>query len=49
MKMEAPLILTATEKIEAAEAYIKSEIITTGKVLGSDSLISNKAVKDIFY
>lgn len=49
MSMEAPLILTATGKTNAVEAYVKTEAITTGNVLGSDALISTEAVNEIFF
>ena len=46
--MNAPLILTATGKDSAAAAYTKSLDITSGFVLGGPTLISDKAVKNIF-
>lgn len=49
MNMDAPLILTATGKTDAAEGYVKSEGIIKGNVLGGDDLISNEAVNDIFF
>ena len=48
MSFDAPLILAATKTIAPAEDYVDANYITTGKVLGGDSLISNAAVNKIF-
>ena len=48
MSMDAPLILTATDKEVKAAEYILGENISTGIVLGGSSLISDNAVRIIF-
>lgn len=47
-KLNAPLILTSTEKTDVAEAYVGGNEIEAGIVLGGESLISNGAVNVIF-
>lgn len=44
----APLILTQTNKTDAAKAYVQGEGIKTGAVLGGAGLISDEATKDVF-
>ena len=46
--MDAPLILTSTEKATAADNYAEAFSIRTGKVLGGEKLISDAAAKEIF-
>ena len=46
--LNAPLILTTTEKTDTAEKYVHDYEINKGKVLGGESLISNGAVNVIF-
>lgn len=46
--INAPLILTATGKEAVAVVYTNRENIQTGYVLGSDDLISDNAVKNVF-
>ena len=46
--LNAPLILTTTDKTDTAEKYVSTYEITKGKVLGGESLISNGAVNVIF-
>ena len=46
--MKAPLVLTASGKESAAAAYAKEQNITSGVILGSSGLISDKAVRTIF-
>ena len=46
--LKAPLILTMTKYEEQAVAYAKEAGITTGLVLGGDTLISDEAVRAIF-
>ena len=48
-KMNAPLILTAEGKIEAAEEYVRENNIHSGKVLGGDGVLPNEAIKEIFH
>lgn len=48
MSMNAPLILTATDKQEAAAGFMNLHDIGTGIVLGGDTLISDEAVKEIY-
>lgn len=48
MQMNAPLILTATKKVNAAVSYVNEYNIVGGKVLGGESLISDAAVRKIF-
>ena len=46
--LKAPLILTMTKYESQAVAYAKEAGITTGLVLGGDTLISDEAVRAIF-
>ncbi len=46
--MNAPMILTATGKEDAAAAYVNQQGITSGYVLGGAALISDEAVKTVF-
>ena len=46
--LKAPLILTMTKYEAQAVAYAKSAGITSGLVLGGDTLISDEAVRSIF-
>ena len=46
--LNAPLILTTTEKTDTAEKYVSTYEFNKGKVLGGESLISNGAVNVIF-
>ena len=46
--MDAPLILTMTNYESTAMAYIQSNNITAGTVLGSSKLISEDSVQMIF-
>lgn len=46
--LNAPVILTATEKEDAAAAYMNQQGITSGYVLGGEKLISDEAVKTVF-
>lgn len=48
MSLNAPLILTATGKTDAAEAYMSENGVGVGLVLGGESLISNRAVNKMF-
>lgn len=48
MVMNAPLILTATNKTTVADAYIENNRISAGTVLGGVGLISDEAVTEIF-
>ncbi len=48
MTMDAPLILTKTDKQAAAKAYVQANNIKSGAVLGGASLINDKTAKDIF-
>lgn len=48
MAMDAPLILTATEKEDAAETYMTEFKINYGVVLGGEGLINNKSANMIF-
>lgn len=48
MSLDAPLILTATEKETAAVSYMTEKEISSGYVLGGESLISDNSVKTLF-
>lgn len=46
--LNAPLLLTADGKEDAAAAYVSSQNMTSGYVLGGESLISDETVNTIF-
>ena len=46
--MDAPLILTADGKTEAAAAYVTDYAIASGYVLGGEGALSNQTVLDVF-
>ena len=46
--LNAPLVLTMTTEITAADKYIQTDKITSGYVLGGEKLISDDAVRTIF-
>lgn len=48
MSMDAPLILTASGKEEAAVSYMDEKEISCGYVLGGDRLISDDSVRMLF-
>lgn len=47
-KTNTPLILTATNKTDQAEAYISEKMVIEGVVLGGGTLIDDAAIKTIF-
>ena len=46
--MNAPLILTADDKTDAAAAYIQAEEVKNGIVLGGTRAILDDSVKEVF-
>ena len=46
--MDAPLILTADGKTDAAEAYVAEHAIASGYVLGGEGALSNQTILDVF-
>ena len=46
--MNAPLILTADGKTEAAAGYVAANGIASGFVLGGDGALADKSVVDVF-
>ena len=48
MAMDAPLILTKTDRQSAAKNYIQNKNIKNGAVLGGASLIDDDTAMDIF-
>ena len=47
--MDAPLILTADGKTDAAEAYMKENAVTSGYVLGGAGALSDQTVVKVFH
>ena len=47
--MDAPLILTADGKTDAADAYMKENAVTSGYVLGGDGALSDQTVVNVFH
>ena len=48
-KMNAPLILTAEGKVDAAEEYVSEIGVQSGKVLGGEGVLPSDTVRTIFH